>query len=294
MLDPKINTFLILASCKSTTKCAKILNITQPAVSQHIKALESIYGVKFFIKEGRRLILTEKGIRFEQLCKRLYTMDEQITKEMQKEGKPSMHFGATLSIADGLMPKILPKLIDEFKDIQFHMAQQNTATLLNQLENGILDFALVEGNFDHKKYTYYPFYKSAFVGLCKPESEFSTFKSIAETLTAPLILREKGSGTRDIFENECNVNNIKLSDFSAVYEIENVSTLLSLVSAGKGITFAYEVAGRQLLKNGQLSIIPLEDFKLERPFHFVFLPDNPRINLLNRLYEKIKYIAKNE
>ena len=170
MLDPKLHTFLLLVQCQSTTRCAELLHLTQPAVSQHIRALETAYGVKLFVKEGRRLALTPQGHRLAQLCRRLATLDEQIAREMRQGDTPTLRFGATLSIADGLMPAILPQLVDRFPDIQFHMVEQNTHVLLEQLENGLLDFALIEGNFDHRRYDYHPFFVSRFVGLCSPNS----------------------------------------------------------------------------------------------------------------------------
>ncbi len=283
MLDPKLYTFMLLAKCKSTTECAQIMHVTQPAVSQHIKALEAQYGVSFFVKEGRRLVLTEQGRRFEILCRRLCTLDEQITQEMHQPERADIRFGATLSIAEGLMPGVLPRLIEEFPRFQFHMMQQNTHSLLSRLENGEIDFALIEGNFDHKRYHYKPFFISRFVGLCQPNSPFSHITKLSDTLQACLILREKGSGTRDIFEGECKAHNLSVTDFSGICEIEHIPTLLSLVAAGKGITFAYETAAESLLSAGVLQIMELEDFHLERPFHFVSLPSHPRAELLDEI-----------
>ena len=292
MLDPKLHTFLLLVQCQSTTRCAELLHLTQPAVSQHIKALESAYGVKLFIKEGRRLALTPQGQRLAQLCRRLATLDEQIAREMRQGDALTLRFGATLSIADGLMPTVLPQLVDHFPEIQFHMVEQNTHVLLEQLENGLLDFALIEGNFDHRRYDYHPFFVSRFVGLCSPNSPYRAFRCLRDTLQAPLILRESGSGTRDIFEGECRAHNLAVTDYVSLCEIEHIPTLLGLVAAGKGITFAHEAAARNLLTQNQLQVMELEDLQLERPFHFVCLPGGPQSELLARLAWTVEQAAE--
>ena len=292
MLDPKLHTFLLLVQCQSTTRCAELLHLTQPAVSQHIKALESAYGVKLFIKEGRRLALTPQGQRLAQLCRRLATLDEPITREMRQGDALTLRFGAPLSIADGLMPTVLPQLVDHFPEIQFHMVEQNTHVLLEQLENGLLDFALIEGNFDHRRYDYHPFFVSRFVGLCSPNSPYRAFRCLRDTLQAPLILRESGSGTRDIFEGECRAHNLAVTDYVSLCEIEHIPTLLGLVAAGKGITFAYEAAARNLLTQNQLHVMELEDLQLERPFHFVCLPGGPQSELLARLAWTVEQAAE--
>lgn len=291
MLDPKLQTFMLLAQCKSTVQCAERLHITQPAVSQHIKALERQYNTSFFVKEGRRLVLTEQGYRFEQLCRRLFTLDEQITKEMAQCGTPFIKFGATLSISEGLMPSVLPRLMDQFSQVKFSMRQENTTALLSQLEHGALDFALIEGNFDHRRYTYFPFFTSRFVGLCSPDSPYANCTHLEEALSSPLILRESGSGTRDIFESECHAHNFTVQDFATICEIEHIATLLELVSHGKGITFAYEIAAAPLLTQKRLCIIPLQDFTLERDFHFVCLPTHPKLEFLTEIADYIHTLS---
>lgn len=293
MLDPRLHTFLLLVQCKSTTRCAALLHVTQPAVTQHIRGLEKAYGVKLFVKEGRQLALTEDGSRLARLCKRLCTMDEQIMREMhQSAARPVLRFGATLSIADGLMPQLLPLLMDRFPQVQFHMVQQNTHALLEQLEEGELDFALIEGNFDRRRYAHAPFFTSRFLGLCRPGSDFCRLRRLEQAVTAPLILRESGSGTRDIFENECRLHNLRPEDFADLCEVEHIPTLLHLVAMGKGITFAYEAAAAPLLQNGQLAVIPLEDFRLQRAFEFVYLPGHPRQEQLEEMTAAIRADAQ--
>ena len=75
MVDPKLTTFLTLVEEKTTVRCAEALHLSQPAVTQHIRALEAEYGAKLFVKEGRRLALTGAGERFYRLAKRLPALE---------------------------------------------------------------------------------------------------------------------------------------------------------------------------------------------------------------------------
>ncbi len=275
MLDTKLYTFMKLIECGSTIKCAESLHITQPAVSQQIHALEEQYHISLFQKEGRLLRLTSQGKEFATLARRLMAMDNRFTELIQPQNKNYLSFGATFSIGESIMPALLPCLLKKLPEYQIHMAVKNTHTLLEMLEDGEIDFALIEGNFEHKRYTSYPFFSCYFSGLCKRNGRFSSVKSLHELQKAPLILRETGSGTRDIFENECLAHNVSPNDFTQVHEIENVPAILSLVSQDLGVTFAYEIIAGKLLKEGILQIIPLEDFHLKRQLSFVFLPDTP-------------------
>lgn len=104
MVDPKLTTFLTLVEEKTTVRCAEALHLSQPAVTQHIRALEAEYGVKLFAKEGRRLTLTEAGARFYRLAGRLPAMEAQLRAALTEGQAAPLHFGVTRSIGEGLMP----------------------------------------------------------------------------------------------------------------------------------------------------------------------------------------------
>lgn len=112
MVDPKLTTFLTLVEEKTTVRCAEALHLSQPAVTQHIRALEAEYGVKLFAKEGRRLTLTEAGARFYRLARRLPAMEAQLRAALTEGQAAPLHFGVTRSIGEGLMPRLAPALLD--------------------------------------------------------------------------------------------------------------------------------------------------------------------------------------
>lgn len=288
MLDQKVYTFMKLAECENTTEAAEKLHITQPAVSQQLKALENEYGVKLFSREGRRLFITDEGKYFYSMVKRMITMEQQFTEMIKQPIVKTIKFGATLSISEGIIPILLPKMIKYWKDTRFEFITQNTYKLLQKLENGEIDFALIEGNFNQKKYTHFPFIKETFSGFCKKGSPYSKFKKLEECISAPLILREKGSGTRDIFESECRAYNISTEDFVFSYEIDSIPVIISLIKNDMGITFAYNCAVEKEIKNGEIEKIPLKDFSLERDFSFVALPNTLKSENLFEIYKVIK------
>ena len=84
-----------------------------------------------------------------------------------------------------------------------------------------------------------------------------------------------------------------MTDYVSLCEIEHIPTLLGLVAAGKGITFAYEAAAQSLLAQNQLQVMELEDLQLERPFHFVCLPGSPQSELLAQLARAVEQAAEN-
>lgn len=288
MLEQKLYTFIKLAECESTTQTALELHMTQPAVSQQLKALETEYNIQLFNREGRRIILTNEGRQFYLMLKRMITMEQQFAEMIKQPAVKTIRFGATLSISEGIMPELLPKMINHWKDIRFELTTQNTKELLRELEEGLIDFALIEGNFNQKKYAHSPIMKAKFSGFCQKGSPYKKFKRLEECISAPLIIREKGSGTRTIFESECETYNISVEDFLSSHEVDSIPVILNLVKNGAGITFAYDCAMQEGIKKGEIEEIVLENFSLERDFSFVALPDMLKTEKLFEICDVIK------
>lgn len=288
MLEQKLYTFIKLAECESTTQTALELHMTQPAVSQQLKALETEYNIQLFNREGRRIILTNEGRQFYLMLKRMTTMEQQFAEMIKQPAVKTIRFGATLSISEGIMPELLPKMINHWKDIRFELTTQNTKELLRELEEGLIDFALIEGNFNQKKYAHSPIMKAKFSGFCQKGSPYKKFKRLEECISAPLIIREKGSGTRTIFESECETYNISVEDFLSSHEVDSIPVILNLVKSGAGITFAYDCAMQEGIKKGEIEEIVLENFSLERDFSFVALPDMLKTEKLFEICDVIK------
>lgn len=288
MLEQKLYTFIKLAECESTTQTALELHMTQPAVSQQLKALETEYNIQLFNREGRRIILTNEGRQFYLMLKRMTTMEQQFAEMIKQPAVKTVRFGATLSISEGIMPELLPKMINHWKDIRFELTTQNTKELLRELEEGLIDFALIEGNFNQKKYAHSPIMKAKFSGFCQKGSPYKKFKRLEECISAPLIIREKGSGTRTIFESECETYNISVEDFLSSHEVDSIPVILNLVKSGAGITFAYDCAMQEGIKKGEIEEIVLENFSLERDFSFVALPDMLKTEKLFEICDVIK------
>lgn len=277
MLDYRLESFLVLCRTRSYTKAAEVLHITQPAVSQHIKFLEGYYKCKLINSSNRKVSLTKEG-EFLQEFAITVASDAKHFKEMigcSQAEEIEFTFGATLSIGEYVMPKILSHLLKTNPNMQFHMSVANTKRLLERLNSGELDFILVEGQFDKSIYDTTLFSLENFSPVCSPQSELANRPvEFDELLKNRLILREKGSGTREIFEHILEEHNYSLHAFDKIIEIGNMQAIKQMVSNGLGITFLFEVAAKRALKAGELSQINLLEFSEQREFNFVMLKDS--------------------
>lgn len=273
MLDFRINTFLTVCEYMNFTKAAEILCITQPAVSQHIKYLENIYNAKLFENEGKKIRLTKSG---ELLYQTSITMkhDEKFLKEKileEKSGARNLKFGATLTIGEFILPLKLHNYINKNNNMNITMIVENTKELLNKLEHGEIDFALVEGYFIKSEYDYVIYSQENYICVAGKDYKFKKQpKLLEDLLEETLILREKGSGTRDIFEKNLEERNLTIKDFNKVIEIGNINTIKYLVKSSCGITILYEAAVEEELENGSLQKVEISDLQKKHHFYFIW------------------------
>lgn len=276
MIDFRHKTFLELCKVKNYTRTAENLHMTQPAVTQHIKYLEEIYGGKLFNYTGKNLTISDKGKKLYEYTQRMVA-DSKLIKEMvaANDVNITVTFGATLTIGEFVMPGIISRAMKDSKNLHFNMFVENTKSLLLKLQTGEISFALLEGFFDKSKYGYQLFSKEEFIAVCSSESSLkSGVHPLVELLKERLILRESGSGTRDILARILYEKNLSKDNFESIIEIGNMSAIKELVAQNEGITFLYKAAAQKELDSKALYQIDIEDFKVIREFNFVYLKDS--------------------
>ncbi|MDU1911335.1 LysR family transcriptional regulator [Fusobacterium sp.] len=274
MLDFRIYTFLELCKTLSYTRTAENLHMTQPAVTQHIKFLEEFYKNKLFLYSGRALSLTEYGKLLYRYLVAMNSDSEKIREKLLNFSSSNyiLNFGATLTIGEYVIPKVLRNFSSDYPEINVSISVKDTKILLEKLENGDIEFLLVEGFFEKTKYDSFLFSKEEFVAVCSSKNRFSQKEfNFEELLEERIIIREEGSGSRDIFEKILYDNNLSINDFTKKYEIENIRMIKEMVKNNVGITFIYKTAVEKEIKNGEISVIKLKNFHAEREFNFVFL-----------------------
>src|SRR5690554_5699387 len=131
MLDNRLQTFLTLCETCNYTKTAEKLNMTQPAVTQHIQFLEDYYQVKLIAGRGKNFSLTEEGKALEEYVKTLKANSERILPLLQsiKNRVKPLNFGATLTIGEYMVPPILHKIFKEDPETDISMIVENTNIL---------------------------------------------------------------------------------------------------------------------------------------------------------------------
>ncbi|GAA0743302.1 LysR family transcriptional regulator [Clostridium oceanicum] len=280
MLETKLLTFLTVGKIKNYTKSAQILNLTQPAVSQHIKYLEQYYGVKLIKKSGRNIELTLEGKEFFQYAKKVEILEKNIYRRFRNKSfiEKTCNIGATLTIGGYVLPNILGEYKENHSKIEVILTVNNTEEILKKIIKEEIDLGLVEGPFDKNKFKYKKFKDDELVLAFSPKHEFSKedYANIDTILGGKLILREEGSGTRKYFENILIKQGYKPSDLNIYMEVGSIDAIKALVEANLGYTIISKAAIERELKLGVIKTLPmknkeLKEVRFRREFNFVYL-----------------------
>lgn len=277
MLDYRILTFLKLCETMNYRITAEELNMTQPAVTQHIHYLEEEYECKLFIYNRKKLEKTNQAILLEEYARSAYYNEIYLKRKIKSENKIKINIGATKTIGEFVIGEKIKKLVKNEK-YDISLTIDNTEKLIKLMELNKLDFILVEGIFNKDKYGYRLYKKDEFIGICSKNHKFNG-KSIKfeELFKEDIIIREEGSGTRGIFEQFLSENSFSLEFFKKKITINNFNLIKELVSANCGISFVYNSV---VNKNDDIGKFYFKN-KIEREFNYLYLKNTSAKELVD-------------
>ncbi len=256
-MDQRLETFLMLCATMNYRKAAEQLHLTQPAVTKQIQALEALYGVRLFTYDSRKLRKTAQGETLEIYAISQRYQDEELRRALKRQEKTSLRIGATKSIGDYILPPQIGRFLQE-PDNELFFTVDNTAHLLAQLEGGELDFVVLEGIFDKSRYESFLLRSEPYIGVCAKGHPFAGREvAMTELFSERLILREPGSGTRNILERELQQCGYTVEAFHANICISSFKLIRDLVRAGQGVSFLYEAVVKDEAQIAHFSCPPL-------------------------------------
>lgn len=272
MLDKRYLTLALLAKTKSYTATAKQLFMTQPAVSQQIASLEAELALKLVNYEHQTLQITAAGKNLVEFVDKTQSEANKLMKLLNSEmTQKTLKIGSTRSLAIFLLPDLIQQIDQANQNIQTIIG--NTDDVLTALRNGQIDFGLIEGNFDKVEFDAIKIKNETFIGVTKKKLQ-SEEVTIEELFDQPLLIRESGSGTRDIFKSWLATQNFELNDFDRQIEVASPMSITTLLKKGVGISFMYESLVKEAIDRHELRQINIRDFNIHHPLNLVYLKNS--------------------
>lgn len=285
MQDLRLKTFYSVAKNLSFTKAAHELCISQPAITKQINLLENEYEVRLFNRLGHKIELTSAGHKMLEYCQRIINEYNELDYNMhllRQKHIGSLRLGASTTISQYILPKILALFTQNFKDVKISLINGNSQFIEKELELGNIDLGFVEGINHSPALMHVPFYKDELVVITafnnqNIEKEISLNKFIQH----PIILREFGSGSLECIEKNLQDNSIKLSNLNILMHLGSTEAIKRFIINSECISILSMYAIEKELLHKEIKIIDVDKLNFTRDFCFIFNKgaQNPLVNV---------------
>lgn len=274
MFDFRLKVFYTVAKRLNFTKAADELCITQPAVSKHIKEIESYFKIKLFDRNGTKIKLTEAGETLLQYTNQMFALYSNLEFELNtlnQRHNGKLRIGASTTIAQYVLPPLLAAFHKKFTDIKVTLLINNTEQIEQALQNKDIDFGIIEGQSKNTSFKYTEFIKDEIVLVANANHPFAKKEMIElnDLLKTPLLLREPGSGTLEVIAHALKPLNIKISQLQVEMQLGSTESIKSYILHSNCMAFLSIYSILKELKNKEITIIDVNGLNIERNFHFI-------------------------
>ncbi|MBO0358922.1 LysR family transcriptional regulator [Hymenobacter sp. BT186] len=283
MSDFRLRVFAAVARHLSFTKAGQELFISQPAVTKHIRELETEYSQRLLERRGNRVTLTEAGRLLRAHAEAVAAAQQVLTAQLLALRNPDetagrLRLGASTTLSQYILPGLLPAFQARYPQVQLTLRNANSEQVADALLRGELDVGFVEGRTKSRDLHYELLLPDELVAVRSARLSQSPPppSTLASALAHPLVLRERGSGTLEILEFALRAQKIKLSDLTVAMYLDNTEAIKSyLEAAPDALGFVSRRALDRELAAGILEIIPVVGLHLSRQFEAVWVQGQP-------------------
>jgi DNA-binding transcriptional LysR family regulator len=287
MLDFRLKVFQCVAQNLSFTKASNELFITQPAITKHIKELESEFGVKLFDRIGNKISLTQAGSILLSYTDHIILLHNEAKFELsQLKGnlEGNLRIGASTTIAQYVIPSALAKFNERFPEIKLSLISGNTEYVEQRLLKNEIDIGIVEGKPTNSDIRYSSFLNDELLVFTSAQnSSIPNSVSDDDFLKLPLVLRERGSGTLEIIEKSLQHYQISPKQLNILLFLGSTEAIKSYIKTGNGVGIVSRFAIEPELPNNIFRQIQTPGLKFHRQFYFIS-PKGPESVGLTKLF----------
>ncbi len=273
----QLEIFKEVATTGHVTNSSEALGISQSAISMALQELESNLKTKFFERRNKKLILNENGrMLLEKSSQLLKEFEELENSFLEDTVSGRLRIGASQTIGDYIMPQLIYSFMQKYPEAKCELIVANTKDIVSQIDGGELDIGFVEGFVYDAKLETKHWMDDELLVVASSKKTFQKEEYCLEEISSfKWILREKGSGTRAIFEEGISDGFSKLNVFLTLGHNEAIK---KIVEQSDSLTCLSRLAVQKELDEGMLFELKIKNFAFKRK--------------LLRLLHKEKYQSK--
>lgn len=280
--------FYFVAYYKNITKASEILLISQPAITQSIKKLESEIGYTLFYRTSRGVELTKEGLTlYEKIKEPISSLNTCKSSLDNSTNTTIIKIGGGTTLLKYNSIAGFKRFKSKYPDIKFEITKGITSELFKDLENNKLDLVLFNmpvTTSENIKYEIIEEFQDVFVA----SNDFSYLKdrklTIENLTNLPFVLQSSVSSSRKYLDNICKKNKIKIDG----YELESYDLVLEFVKAGLGIGFVNINHVKEDIKKNKLFILNIDYDISKRHIGIAYNKKNINNNILKEFIDCVK------
>jgi DNA-binding transcriptional LysR family regulator len=263
---------------------AERLHLSQPAVSQQIRALEEELKTTLFDRRNGRVRLTEAGavlLAYAQKGARLAEEALAALERSRGETVGDLRLGASMTVTQYILPRLLGPFLRQHPGVKVSIRSANTERIAEALASAEISLAIIEGPLSSREVFRQRILEDRMVLIVGRRSPWPKAASVraCDLREVPLLLRERGSGSRRVVELALRRAGLRHKDLNVVMELDSIGAIVSAVEEGLGAAFVSEWSIRKEVRLGTVRVITVEDLEIRRDITLIRpfgpIPDGP-------------------
>lgn len=269
----RLRVFREVANQASFRRAAEVLYVTQPAVTQQIKALEEEMGARLLDRSGGKVRLTAAGeILLRRAAEAAATLSRAIEEigSLEGEVRGALRVAASTTIAQYVLPRLLAEFTLQHPGVQLELESANTQRVVEAVVKGEVPIGLIEGPAHRQELAVERWLEDELVLVVPAGHEWANEEIALSALrSTALLVREQGSGTREVLEQALKQAGAPISRQQVAMELGSTETLLACIEAGLGVGFASRFALERQRALGTLATVKVQGLRVAREFSVV-------------------------
>jgi len=274
-MDYRDSVFMSVAEKLSFSKAANDLNISQPAVTRHIKELEERYKTTLLERKGNKIYLTKAGEKvynaFKEIAQQYRNLDFEIG-QLHSSISGEFKIGASSTISQYVIPKVIASFHKRYPKIQIYLMNGNSFEMEKLLLDNQVDIALVENNSTQSGIRYKDFLDDELIVVTGKNSVYAKREIISkdDLMQIPIVLREQGSGTLEVIKQKISQQNINFENLNTLIHLGSTESIKNFLQDFDGLAIVSEKAVRNELYMKTLVKLKVTGFTIPRKFRLAY------------------------
>ena len=289
----QLQSFITVVKYGSFTKAAEVLYSSQPTISSHIRNLEEELATRLLVRTTKSLTVTPRGMEFYEWAVHTIETKDLLLRRWSDDRKGIIRLGTSTIPSAYILPEILPAFGEKHPNVYFIMNQSDSQGVIDGLLQGNFDIGFTGMPTDNELLECIPFYEDRMVIITPVNEHFLAFQSsetpdLSDIMHEPVILREKGSGSKKSADHFIQSLGLTENDLNVIARINDQESIKNLVAGGLGISIISEKAAQDLQREKRILVFQLPENTARRQLYVLYHRDYIYRDYMKAFIEYVK------